>query len=96
MVRRLVRMLLTLLMDVLVLVAVVLLARIVVEFFAQLSAQDWAGQVLRYSKMIVAPLGLTNVTSPYHGTFDVDAGVTLLGALAAEWFVALWRDLLRR
>jgi len=78
-------------MDALLLVAALLFARILIEFFRQLSVQEWASQFVRFTAPLAPRLGFADITSPYHGVFDVSTAVTFLAALVAEWVVALVR-----
>ena len=85
------RLLLTLVMDALLLVAALLLLRVVVEFFGQVSGQSWAVQIHRLSSLVVLPFPFRTTPSPYHGVFDVNASATLPVALVAEWVVGMVR-----
>jgi hypothetical protein len=89
-------MVLTVLMNALVLVAGVLLARVVVLFFGQIAGTSWARAIVLLSSYAVAPLGLGRLATPYQGRFDIDAAVTVVGLLAAEWVMAQWRRSVRR
>lgn len=80
-----VRQLLTLVMDVLVVVAVVLVLHVVVEFFGALAMQPWGRTVVAATGHLVVPLNVEAIGTPYGGAFDVDAGLTVLLLLAVEW-----------
>jgi hypothetical protein len=90
------RFLLTVVMDLLLVVAAALFVRIIVGFFGQISIQSWAVQLSALTRVLVAPLGFHRIVSPYHGVFDVNGAVTLLVVFGAEWLVALWRHSVRR
>lgn len=79
---------LTVLMDLLVLLAVVLAGGLVVRFFGALSGLPLAEAVDGLARRLALPLGIPGIKSPYGGTFDVDMAVTILAALFAEWALA--------
>jgi len=90
-VRSVVRLLLTVVMNVLLVVAALLLARIVIGFFGRFDASPLATQFMDLTAPLVRDLGFDAIKTPYGGTFDVDAGVMLVVAFAAEWLVAVVR-----
>lgn len=87
-----VRTLLTILMDVLVVLAIAVTLRLIVAFFGTLASQGWGEAVLALTKPIVLPLGIRTINTPYGGVFDADAGVTVLLMLVAEWVLSLIRS----
>ena len=89
--RSVVRLLLTVIMNVLLVAAALVVARIVIGFFGRLSSASWATQVMDFTAPLVPPLHLGAIVTPYRGSFDFDAGATLAGLLAAEWLIALLR-----
>jgi len=90
-VRTVIRIALTVAMDAMLLLAALLLGRVVIEFFGQLAGVPGASLVIRLSDLVVLPLGLTEIPTPYHGVFDVNASVTLVAALGVEWVAAVAR-----
>lgn len=87
-----VRTIITVVMDLLVVVAIVLTARIVVEFFGQLAARDWAKTVVSLTDILVVPAGVDPVKTPYGGIFDLNAAGSVLIVLAAEWLLSVLRS----
>lgn len=85
------RMLVTVIMDILVVVAVIVALRLVVEFFGVLSSADWGQAVLRITQLIVIPFGIDPIVTPYAGVFSVDGVLTILVLLAAEWLLSIVR-----
>jgi len=86
------RMVFTVLMNVLVVLAIALTVRLVVLFFGQLSAQGWGEAVIAITDPIVLPVGLEPIKTPYGGVFDVAAAVTVIVLLAAEWLLSVLRS----
>lgn len=86
-----VRSILTVVMDLLIVVAVLLVLRVLVEFFGALQAQSWAEGYMKLTGPLVLPLGLDPVENDYGGAFAVDASVSILVYLAAEWVVSVAR-----
>ena len=93
--RGIARILTTLVMDVLVVVAFVVLASVVIEFFGQLGGIPLARLVGDVSRHLVMPIGLESWRTPYGGSFDVDAAATVVLVLVAEWVVGSVRRLMR-
>lgn len=89
--RSIVRLLLTVVMNALLIVAGLLVARIVIGFFGRLGADPWATQLIGLTAPLVPKLGLGTMVTPYRGIFDFNAGAALAGSLALEWVVALLR-----
>lgn len=81
----------TLLMDVLVVVAVAALAHVVISFFGVMSSASWGNSLLRLTRYVVLPLGIKAIATPYAGLFDGNAAVTVLVLLGAEWALGLVR-----
>lgn len=93
--RSVLKLLLTVVMNLLLFVAALLLARIVIDFFGRLGSEPLAAQYMRLTSPLVPSLDLGSITTPYRGVFDYSAGATLLGVLAAEWIAALLRRFVR-
>ena len=85
------RTLITVLMDILVLVAVIGLAHLVVSFFGQLSHTGWGSGLLQLTRYAVLPLGLGPIETPYGGVFDVNAAATIVALLGVEWLLGAVR-----
>jgi hypothetical protein len=86
-----VRSLLTVVMDLLVVVAIILVLRVVVEFFGALTAAAWGKSTLAATRVLVVPWKVKPVSTPYGGAFDIDASLTVLLLLAAEWALGIAR-----
>jgi hypothetical protein len=85
------RTLVTLVMDVLVAVAVMVLTHLVFAFFGTVAASSWGKGILGITGMFVLPLGIDGVRTPYAGVFKVDAAATIMVLLVAEWLLGLVR-----
>ena len=88
------RLLVTLVMDLLVVVAIVVLAHLVIVFFRQVAVDPWAHFLSGYSAYVVAPIGLSPVPTPYGGVFDVNAALTVMLVLVAQLVVGSVRRLM--
>ncbi|MBE0475732.1 MAG: hypothetical protein IBX62_01330 [Coriobacteriia bacterium] len=86
-----VRTLITVVMDILVVVAVALTIHLVVGFFGTIAQQEWARALLGLTRWLVLPLGLEPVETPYGGVFDVDATVSIVAVLIGEWVLSIVR-----
>ncbi len=86
------RTLLTIIMDILVVIAVALTIRLVVLFFGQLAAQGWAEAVVALTDPLVIPLGIEPIKTPYGGVFDAEAGITVVVLLVLEWVLSVLRS----
>lgn len=85
------RTLLTVVMNVLVIVAVALTVRLVVMFFGQIASQEWAKTIVSITDLIVIPFGIDAIKTPYGGVFDANAALTILVVLALEWVLSMVR-----
>jgi hypothetical protein len=85
------RTVITVVMDVIVIVAVAALTHLVISFFGSMSGSSWGKGLLALTRFTVVPIGITPLTTPYGGLFHVDAMVTVLGILAVEWALGLVR-----
>lgn len=81
----------TIVMDILVAAAVVLVVHLVVSFFGAASSHQLGKGVLGLTRLAVLPLGIADVKTPYGGVFDLNATATVLLLLAAEWVLGLVR-----
>jgi hypothetical protein len=89
------RLLLTVVMNVLLIAAGLLLARIVIAFFGRFDAIQWASRFMDLTAPMVPALKLGSMPSPYAGIYDFNAGAALVGVLAVEWLLALVRRFAR-
>jgi hypothetical protein len=83
---------LTVIMDLLVVVAVADTARLVVGFFGQLSSQGWAKSLMALTDVMIAPAGFEAIKTPYGGVFEVNAAITILLVLVIEWVLSVVRS----
>jgi uncharacterized membrane protein (DUF2068 family) len=86
------RTVLTIVMDVLVAVAIALTVRLVIEFFGQLASQSWAEAIIALTNPLVLPLGVDDIKTPYGGVFDVEAAISIVVYLVAEWLLSVVRS----
>ncbi len=93
--RGILRLLLTIVMDLLLVAAALVFARIVIAFFGHVSSAAWAKQFMDYTKLLVHSFGLGHMKTPYGGVFDYNAGAVLGVVLVAEWAVAFARRFVR-
>ena len=82
----------TFLANVLLVLALVLLLRVVVEFFGALAAHSAGRALVALTDPLHLPLGLTAPRTPYGGVLDSDAAVTILAILLVEWLLSVVRD----
>lgn len=75
-------------MDILVVLAIALTVRLVVVFFGQLAAQGWGHAVVAITDRMVIPFGVSAIKTPYGGVFDVQAALTIVVLLGAEWVLS--------
>lgn len=93
--RHVLRLLLTVVMNVLLLIAALLLARIVIEFFGHLSSAGWAISYMDLTRPLAHSFGLGRIATPYRGVFDFNAGAMLGAVLLVEWVLAFVRRFVR-
>ncbi|MDZ4063118.1 MAG: hypothetical protein U1E22_00450 [Coriobacteriia bacterium] len=86
------RPIMTVVMNLLVIIAVIDTGRIVVSFFGALAATSWGGALVKVTEYTVLPLGAAAIKTPYGGGFDVDAAVTVVALLLAEWLLSVARN----
>jgi hypothetical protein len=75
-------------MDLLVVVAVALTARLCIVFFGQLAAQGWGKAVVALTSPLVVPFGVAAVKTPYGGRFEVNVALTIVVVLLVEWVLS--------
>lgn len=85
------RTIITVIMDVLVIVAVVLCAAIVVAFFGAVNGTEWGKAVVGIGNVMTLPLGVEDIANNYGGVFDVNAAATVVGFLVIEWLLSVVR-----
>lgn len=88
-----VRTLVSLLMNALVVVAVLVTSRMVVQFFGSLSAQPWGSALISVTNVLVLPVDLALIKTPYGGGFDLAAALSVIVFLGVEWVLSVvrWR-----
>jgi hypothetical protein len=79
----------TALMDVVLVLAVLLLARLIIGFFQALAISQIGGWYLELTSRLVPPIaGGWAVRSPNSGVFSVDTGIVIVLLLIVEWLLA--------
>lgn len=75
------------------LLAIALIARVVIEFFGVLAATDLGRLFVGLTEYVTPPLGVTSPRTPYGGVFDSDAAITAVALLLVEWVLTVvrWR-----
>lgn len=86
-----VRTLITVIMDVLVVVAVVLVTGLVVKFFGVVADTEFGVLVVKVTEAMRLPLGVEDIATPYGGAFDIRMAGTVLLLLVAEWLLSIVR-----
>jgi len=87
-----VRTVLTVVMDLLVVVAIAETVRIVVMFFGQFASQGWGKAIIALTNPITIDFGTRAITTPYGGKFDVDAAITVAVVLVIEFVLSVVRS----
>lgn len=82
----------SIIMNILVLFAIALTARVVVEFFGQLAAQQWGKVIILITDPLVIPFGVDAIKTPYGGVLDVDASIMIGLLLCVEWLLSTIRS----
>jgi hypothetical protein len=83
-----VRTLITIVMDLFVVVAIALTARLCIVFFGQLAAQGWGKTVIALTSPLVIPFGVSAIKTPYGGGFEVATAFTIVVVLLVEWVLS--------
>lgn len=86
------RTILSIITDVLMVVAVIETVRLVVMFFGGLSATDLGTTFIALTDRITLPLGLSPIKTPNGGVFDLDTVATIGAIVAVEWLLTLGRS----
>lgn len=84
-------MLLTIVIDVIFLIGVALLVRIVMSFFAPLTALPFYQPLAELTRPLVLPLGIESIRTPFRGFFDVNGAATILAILVVEYLLGTVR-----
>ena len=83
-----VRTFITIIMDLFVVAAIALTARLCVVFFGQLAAQGWGQAVIALTRPLVIPFGVAAIKTPYGGGFEVNTALTIAVILLVEWVLS--------
>jgi uncharacterized protein YggT (Ycf19 family) len=87
-----VRTVLTVVMDILVVVAIAETVRLIVLFFGALASQGWGEAIVALTDPITIPFGVEAIKTPYGGVFDVDTALTVVVLLLIEWVLSVVRS----
>jgi hypothetical protein len=82
------RTIVTIVMNVLIVCAIAVTARLGVRFFGQLASQDWGKTIIALTSPLVIPFGFHAIKTPYGGVFEVSAALMIGVYLAIEWVLA--------
>ena len=82
------RTIITIIMDILIVCAVAVTARLGVKFFGQLASQGWGKALIAFTNPLVFPFGFHAIKTPYGGVFEVSAALMIGVFLAIEWVLA--------
>jgi hypothetical protein len=85
------RTVLTIVMDVLVLIALVLTAGIVATFFGAIKSTAVGGGLADILRAVTPGLGLPEWSTPHGGAFSGDSAVTVVALLGIEWVLSMLR-----
>ena len=81
-------MIVTLVTNVFILLAILMTARVIVEFFGQLAGQGWGKALISLTKPLVIPFGVAPIKTPYGGFFDVASAFMVVIFLGVEWLLS--------
>jgi uncharacterized protein YggT (Ycf19 family) len=87
----LLRRILTVLANVLVVLAIAEAVRLVVLFFGALADSNVGEIIVRVTDPITIGFGIDSITTPYGGVFDVDTALTAVLFLLIEWLATALR-----
>ena len=87
-----VRTLLTVVIDILIVLAIALAFRQVAVFSGRIAHLCWAQALNALTGKLVIPFGVAAIKTPYGGVFDVDNALTVIVLVAAEWILSSVRD----
>jgi hypothetical protein len=83
-----VRTLITIIMDLFIVVAIALTARLCIVFFGQLAAQGWGKSLIALTGPLVIPFGVAAIKTPYGGGFEVNTALTVVVVLLIDWVLS--------
>lgn len=86
-----VRTLITILMDLLIVIAVLITIAVVIAFFGALSSQTWGEAVIKIADLVTLPLGVAAYKTPYGGVLNIDGALTVGVLLLVEWGLSVMR-----
>lgn len=86
------RTVLTITMDVLIALAIVETLRLVVLFFGRFASAGWGKAVIALTNPLTIPFGFDPIKTPYGGVFALDAVLTIVVFLLAEWILSVVRS----
>jgi len=87
-----VRTVLTIVMDALVLLAIAETVRLVVQFFGALANSALGKAIIALTNPITIPFGIESIKTPYGGSFEVNAALTVVAFLLVEWVLSIVRS----
>jgi hypothetical protein len=87
-----IRTVITVVANVLVVVALLLAVRLIALFTAQFTASGWGSVVITATNFLVIPFGFAGIKTPYGGYFSVNTAVTIVVVLIVEWVLTRVRD----
>lgn len=87
-----VRQIITVVMNILIFLAILLVVRVVVLFFGALASQSLGEALVTVTNYLVIPFGIEPIKTPYGGVFDVDAALTIGTLIVAEWALSVSRN----
>ncbi len=85
------RTIITIIMDLLVVLAVLITVAVVVGFFGALSSQTWGQAIIKIADLFTLPLGVAEYKTPYGGVLNIDGVLTVGVLLLAEWGLSVMR-----
>lgn len=86
------RMLITIVMDLLIVLAIAETMRLVVRFFGQLASTGWAKTIVAFTDPVTIDFGVAAIKTPYGGVFDVNAAIMVAVLLLIEWALSSIRS----
>jgi hypothetical protein len=86
------RTVLTVVVDILIVLAIALACRQFIVFSSRIAHQSWAQAFDALTSRFVIPFGVADIKTPYGGVFDVDNALTVLILVGAEWVLSGLRD----
>ncbi len=81
----------TVVMNIVLALALVLLVRVAVDFFGAVAAREGFRTFIALTESLALPFGFPSPRTPYGGIFDSDAAATILVLLVIEWGLSVTR-----